>query len=229
MTDETVQAITEHYQKTCEITYELWKERNRLFVFLVITSGIGLLLLLPVPEMNKLVVDAVVKLLGITDPARITQLYANFPLDIFLSAFLIVGFYLMQKLYSTNLSVSRNYQYLGAMEGEIRQALGVSKESVSFTREGSFYWAKRSLMQELSKWYYIVVVLIVLLPFQILKLINDLSSKNWIMFGVDTLLTILTLFFFAGYALSAIRMDVGKLPPPVSKPAASGALPSKDN
>jgi hypothetical protein len=115
------------------------------------------------------------------------------------------------------------------MEGEIRQALGVSKESVSFTREGSFYWAKRSLMQELSKWYYIVVVMIVLLPFQILKLINDFSSKNWIMFGVDTLLTILTLFFFAGYALSAIRLDVGKLPPPVSKPAASGAPLLKDN
>ena len=226
MTDESVRAITEHYQKTYEITYDLWKERNRLFVFLVITSGFGLLLLFPVPEMNKLLVDAIGKLLGITDPARITQLYADFPLDIFLSAFLIILFYLMQKLYSTNLSVMRNYLYLGAMEKEIRQGLGLSKESVSFTREGSFYWGKRSLMQELSKWYYILVILIVLLPFQILKLIHDFSTNNLVMFGVDMLIVVLTLFFFAGYALSAVELDVRKLLPR-SKPT-SGAGSEKD-
>jgi hypothetical protein len=113
MINETIQPITEHYQKTFEITNEYWKERNRLFVFLVIVSGIGLLLLLHVPEVSKLLVDAIAKLLGITDPSRISQLYKDFPLDILLSAFLIIVFYLIQKLYSTNLQQFSVWKMIG--------------------------------------------------------------------------------------------------------------------
>ena len=217
MEKESIQAITEHYQKTFEVTDELWKERNRLFVFLAIASGIGLLLLLPLPEVSRLLVDAIAKLLGITDPVRVNQLYADFPLDILLSILLVIVFYLMQKLNSTNLSVLRNYLYLGAMEGEIRQNLGLPKESVSFTREGSFYWGRRSPMQAMSKWYYILVLLIVLLPFLTLKIIRDFSPLNIIMMLVDGIITVLTLLYFWDYARSAIKMDAPKMPPPTSK------------
>jgi hypothetical protein len=211
MEKESVQAITDHYQKTFEVTDELWKERNRLFVFLALTSGIGVLLLLPVPEVSKLLVDAIAKLLGITDPARVSQLYQDFPLDVLLSILLVIVFYLMQKLNSTNLSVMRNYLYLGAMETEIRQDLGLPKESVSFTREGSFYWGRRSMMQAMSKWYYILVVMIVLLPFLILKLVSDFSSRNVLMIILDGIVTILTLLYFIDYARSAVKMDAPKM------------------
>ena len=208
---EIVQPITEHYQKTFEITNEYWKERNRLFVFLVIVSGIGLLLLLHVPEVSKLLVDAIAKLLGITDPPRISQLYKDFPLDILLSAFLIIVFYLIQKLSSTNLSVMRNYLYLGAIEGEIREKLGLPAESVSFTREGNFYWGRRSFVQKMTKWYYILVLLIVLLPFLFLKLQSDVDSGNIIMIIMDSLVAILILLFFVEYSRSSIKLDVPRV------------------
>ena len=57
MAEEQAKAITEHYQKTFELTHEMWKERNRLFVYLVLTTGGGLLFLLRVPEFDRLLVE----------------------------------------------------------------------------------------------------------------------------------------------------------------------------
>jgi hypothetical protein len=220
MTSDAIQTITEHYQKTFELTYEMWKERNRLFVYLVIITGIGLLLLLRVPELGSLLVDAIIKLLGITDAARIAQLHKDFPLDVLLSIFLVIIFYLMQRLYSTNLSVMRNYLYLGAVEGEIRQHLGLPAGSVSFTREGNFYWGERTFTQKASKWFFILVILIILLPFAILKLINDASLGNFIITSLDVFVSIMTLLFFVEYARSARNLDIPTLPSSNSKESA---------
>jgi uncharacterized integral membrane protein len=217
MEKESVQVITEHYQKTFEITYEMWKERNRLFVYLVMITGIGLLLLLRVPELDSLLVNAIVKLLGITDKASIAQLYKNFPLDVLLTVFLVIIFYLMQRLYSTNLSVMRNYLYLGAVEGEIRQHLGLPSDSVSFTREGNFYWGKRTFMQKASKWFFILVILIILLSFAILKLINDVNLRNFIVTAVDIPVSIITMVYFVEYARSAQNLDIKEVPSSNSK------------
>ncbi len=218
MAKEVAETLTEHYQKTFELTYEVWKERNGLFVYLVITTGIGLLLLLRVPELSSLLVDAIVKFLGITDPVRIAQLYKDFPLDTLLSVIFIIVFYLMQRLYSTNVSVFRNYQYLGALEDEIRKHLALSEDSVAFTREGRFYWKGRSVTQIMSKWYYIFVIGIVLLPFIILKIIADLNVGNWILILVDGGIALVTLIYFFEYAHSSVLLDVSKVP---STPVAS--------
>ncbi len=212
MAKEVAETLTEHYQKTFELTYEVWKERNGLFVYLVITTGIGLLLLLRVPELSSLLVDAIVKFLGITDPVRIAQLYKDFPLDTLLSVIFIIVFYLMQRLYSTNVSVFRNYQYLGALEDEIRKHLALSEDSVAFTREGRFYWKGRSVTQIMSKWYYIFVIGIVLLPFIILKIIADLNVGNWILILVDGGIALVTLIYFFEYARSSVLLDVSKVP-----------------
>ena len=86
---EKVQALTEHYQKTFELTYEMWRERNKIFVLLLVVIGVALLLALHIPGTNSLLVDAIVKFLGITDPARINQLYNTFPFDVLLSILLV--------------------------------------------------------------------------------------------------------------------------------------------
>ena len=211
MTDEVVvQTIAEHYQKTFEITHETWKERNNLFVYLVLTTSVGLLMLLRVPQLNSLLVDAIAKLLGITDLTRIAQLYKDFPFDILLSVFLVIIFYFMQKLYSTNLSVMRNYLYMGAVEDEIRQHLGLSAGSVAFTREGRFYWGERTMTQKISKWYFVVVISILLLPFLILKLANDVSLGNGLVMVADFLVALMTLAYFIEYARSTVTLDVPK-------------------
>lgn len=216
MTKDIAEIASNHYQKTFELTYDAWRERNKLFVYLVVITGSGLLLLLRIPEASSLVVDAIVKLLGITDPNRITQLYKNFPMDVLLSIFLIIIFYLIQKLYTTNLSVSRGYQYLGAIEDEIRAYLALPEENILFTREGKFYWERRTITQVMSKWYFILVIFIVLLPFLFLKISADINLGNTILIIVDSIVGIMTLVFFTGYAQSAIVLD-SPTPPPLSQ------------
>jgi hypothetical protein len=207
MAKDIAEIASNHYQKTFELTYETWRERNRLFVYLVVITGAGLLLLLRIPETSSLLVDAIVKLLGITDQNRIGQLYKNFPIDVLLSIFVVIIFYLTQKLYTTNLSILRDYQYLGAIENEIRAHLALPKESVLFTREGNFYWTRRTIMQVMSKWYFILVIFLILLPFLFLKISADVGSGSTILTLFDGTLGIMTLIFFVGYAQSAIKFD----------------------
>jgi hypothetical protein len=235
MSTEPVQLITEHYQKTFELTYETWKERNKLFVYLVLVTGLGLLLVLQVPEANTLLVDGIVKLLGITDKARISQLHKDFPLEIILSIILIIVFYLMQRLYSTSLAVLRNYAYLAALEKEIRQKLALTENSVSFTREGTFYWGHRSFAQTVSKWNYVLVILIVLLPFILLKLLSDFASTSILITVVDAFVAIMTFVYYGAYAFSTATLDasIPQLPnqteDKVEKPDADKPSETRDN
>ena len=205
------EVLANHYQKTYEVAYEHWKERNKLFVTLVLTAGIGLLLLLRVPEANSLLVDAITKFLGVTDAERIKNLYANFPFNVLLSGILVVIFYLMQRLYSTNLSVMRNYMYLGAIEKEIRGHLRLPTDSVSFTREGNFYWGKRSPMQSMSKYYYVAVLFIILIPFIAFKLIADFQEPNVIVLPVDVAVSLMAVLYWWEYARSSFQLDKPKL------------------
>ena len=206
-----VEVLANHYQKTFEVAYDYWKERNKLFVILVLTAGMGLLLLLRVPEANSLLVDAIAKFLGVTDMERIQQLYANFPFNVLLSGVLVVMFYLMQRLYSTNLSVMRTFMYLGALETEVRKHLGLPTGSISFTREGSFYWGKRSRIQVMSKYYYVVVLFIILVPFIGFKLIADFESPNLLVIAVDVVVSIMAVLYWWAYARSSFQLDVPKI------------------
>lgn len=211
-TPEAAEALTNHYQKTFEVAYEYWKERNKLFVYLVLISGLGLLLILRVPETDKLLVDMIATLVKIEDPARKLELYSTFPFELVLSMILVVMFYFMQRLYATNLSVMRNYLYLGALEKEIRESLKLSSASVAFTREGKYYWDRRMVMQNASKWYYIFVLFVVLIPFIILKLKADLVAFNWVVILVDFIVALMTFLYWLEYAYSAFRFDVRKMP-----------------
>jgi uncharacterized membrane protein len=208
--------LADHYQKTFEVTIETLKERNKLFVFLVLTAGIGLMLLLHVPTADALIVAAIAKFLGITDETAKATLQASFPFHILLSGFLVVMFYLIQRLYSTNLSVMRNFIYLGALEKEIRGHMRLPANSVSFTREGSFYWGKRRRMQKASKWLYIIVLFIILVPFIAFKIQADLNPENlvwptWIILLVDVIVSLMTISYWWEYAYSSINLDKPKM------------------
>lgn len=223
-----VDVLASHYQKTFEVAFEYWKERNRLFVILVLTAGVGLLLLLRVPTADSLLVAAIAKFLNITDQAVKTDLLEKFPFNILLSGFLVTIFYLMQRLYSTNLSVMRTFLYLGALEDEVRKYLGLPKGSISFTREGSFYWGKRSSMQAASKVYYIVVLFIILIPFIVFKLIADFQSQNWLVIVIDLIVSIMAVLYWGEYARSSFRLDVPKLEPSETDTTAAAPESNQD-
>lgn len=208
--------FADHYQKTFEVTIENLKERNKLFVFLVLTAGIGLMLLLRVPTADALIVAAIAKFLGITDETAKATLQTSFPFHILLSGFLVVMFYFMQRLYSTNLSVMRNFMYLGALEKEIRGHMHLPTDSISFTREGGFYWGKRRMMQKASKWLYIIVLFIILVPFIAFKIQADLNPENlawptWIILVVDAIVSLMTISYWWEYAYSSINLDKPKI------------------
>lgn len=206
--------LANHYQKTFEVAYEYWKERNKLFVLLVLTAGVGLMLILRVPTADKLIVDAIAKFLDIADEARKTELYTAFPFDILLSGVMVVIFYLMQRLYSTNLSVMRTYMYLGAIEKEIRANLHLPANSISFTREGDFYWGKRTPIQLMSKYYYAVVLFIILIPFIVFKLIADFQQLNFIVILVDIVMSVMVMLYWWEYARSSFELDKPKMEKP---------------
>jgi hypothetical protein len=205
-----VAVLAEHYQKTFEIAYENWKERNKLFVLLVLTAGVGLLLLLRVPTADALLVAAITKFLNITDQTAIANLQTSFPFDILLSIILVVMFYQMQRLYSTNMSVMRIYAYLGELEKDIQPHLGLPAGSPAFTREGKYYWGRRSWMQGVAKYYYVAVLFIILVPFIVAKLTSDFSDPNWLVIIVDLVVSIMIVLSWFEYARSAVRLDKPK-------------------
>jgi hypothetical protein len=75
----------------------------------------------------------------------------------------------------------------------------------------------------MSKYYYIVVVLITLIPFAYYKLLADVQSPYRLMLLVDGLVVLFTLLYFVEYSLSAFRLDVPKLPRPAGKPGRQAA------
>ena len=206
-----VDVLANHYQKTFEVAYEYWKERNRQFVILVLTAVIGLLMIQRGALVNELLVKYIVKYFALTDQTLIGEISKAIPFNLLLSGVLVTMFYFMQRLYSTNLSVMRNYLYLGALEEEIRKHLGLPVGSVSFTREGSFYWGKRAPMQSMSKYYYVIVLFIILIPFIVFKLIADFQSPSVIVIPVDVALSLMAVLYWWEYARSSFQLDVPKI------------------
>lgn len=199
-----------HYQKTFEIALENWKERNRLFLFLVLTAVVGLILLQRGDIANELFVKYVQKYFALTpaeDYGLLKAISETVPFSFVQSAVLVVMFYFMQRLHATNLAVMRTYKYLALLENEIQPHLGLPRASGSFTRESKFYWSNRVFMQTMSKWSYVAVLFFLLIPFMYLKLADDLASAPFPITSVDAIVSVLILAYWVDYARSAFILD----------------------
>lgn len=137
---DTAAVLAEHYQKTYELTLEMWRQRNRTFLLLLAVIGSATLLTFRAAETSLLMVYLVAKLLGVSDQAQVQELRRSFPFGLLQSLLLVVVFYLTVNLYHRAIYVLRNYSYLSRLEDEIHQELGLPAGSISFTREGGFYW-----------------------------------------------------------------------------------------
>jgi len=202
--DKRAELLAEHYQKTYELTHELWKQRNSTLLLLLGVVGAATLLTLHVPGMESLLVGFITKNLNITK----SDLEANVSFSILQSVLLFVVFYLMVNLHHRALYVLRNYRYLGALEGEIRVALGLGENAVSFTRESSFYWHARTRLLDYTKFFYIVLLGALLVAFFVGRIADDLAARNSLLSAVDLVMGVSTLVFFVGYAWGSVRLDV---------------------
>lgn len=207
---DMVEIVAEHYQKTYELTYELWGQRNRIFLLLLGVIGAATLLNLQVAQANSLFVSWIAKTLGVTDKNSIEELQKTFPFGLLQSILLIVVFYLMVNLYHRALYVLRNYRYLGALESEIRQQLGLPAEAVSFTRESTFYWSDRPPLLGAVKWVYILLLGTLLLTFFAGRLFDDLRTGNSVFALVDLFIGTTTIVYYCAYARSSVSWDTEK-------------------
>lgn len=207
---ENSELLADHYQKTYELTFELWKQRNQTFLILLGVIGGATLLTFSPAQTEPLLVLWIAKALGVTEQQEIRKLGSGLPFGLLQSLLLVVVFYLMVNLYHRSLYVLRNYRYLAQLEQEIRDNLGLPSESVAFTREGSFYWSDRAPFQSAVKWCYIALVACLLFAFLGGKILQDFRTRTLILACVDLAISVATAIFFLAYARSSVFMDTAK-------------------
>ena len=199
--------LVSHYQKTHEVTLEMWKQRNRLFLYLLIVVGVASFLALGPQEAHSLLVDMLAKILDISDNERIDELRTSFPYNLIQTLLLIVVFYLMVNLYHRSRFVIRNYMYLGFLEKEIRQELKLSKADAAFTRESRFYWRTRDSLAWLVKWAFFILLGGLLALFLGSRIVCDVTNGEIFFIIVDLAAAALIVVFYVGYIFSSVRLE----------------------
>jgi len=220
--DTTAKYLTDHYQKTYELTYALWKGRNKTFLILLGAVGLATLVTFPALGTRSVLFLYLAHSLGL-EQKDVSGLQSGFPFAILQAIFLFVIFYLTVNLYHRARYVLRNYAYLGALETEIRQNLALSAPSVAFTRESSFYWGNRDIFSAAVKYVYIILLSGLLVSFLAATIIADCKSGNRLLTIVDILFAVPTLTFLAAYAIASVSMDHGGATVPKEQAKAKAA------
>ena len=207
---DTANILAEHYQKTYELTLELWKQRNQTFLTMLGVIAASTILTFSPAASNPLLVRWVAKSFGITDGEGIKQLASSFPFGLLQTLLLLLVFYLVVNLYHRALYVLRNYRYLAALEREIREQLALPGTAIAFTREGEFYWSDRAIFQTAVKWCYIVLIGILLFAFLGGRIWQDFRTRSVIQVLADLVVAVPTAIFFIAYARSSVSLDSAK-------------------
>lgn len=201
--DETNKMMAEHYQKTSELTLQMWEQRNTTFLLLLAVVGAATVLTFKVSQAEPLLVDIIAKIVGITEAPRLTELRQSFPYGVVQSILLMTVLYLMLLLYHRTAFIRRCYSYLGAIEPELRDGMALGPGSVAFTREGRFYLQHRIPFAKLVGLTYIVMLGALLLAFLGSRIYIDFVNRNFIVGVVDLVIAAPTMLFFIGYVRSS--------------------------
>ena len=191
--------LAEHYQKTYELTLDVWGQRNQTFLILLAVVGGATLLTFNASETQPLLVDIIAKLLSIESPDRQSQLRASFPYGLIQTILLMVVLYLTLVLYHRTSFIRRSYRYLGELENELRTAMGLPDGSVAFTREGKFYEKHSPVLSRAVGITYVGMLGLLLLAFLGMRIFTDFSSGNYVVSAIDFLLAVPTVLFFGAY------------------------------
>jgi hypothetical protein len=197
--DEKTTLLAEHYQKTYELTLQMWEQRNTTFLLLLAVVGSAAVLTFNIPQAEPLLVDVIAKIVGISDAARLKELRQSFPYGIVQSILLMIILYLMVILYHRTAFIQRCYAYVGSLESEIKRGLGLPEEAVAFTRESKFYRNHKAPFARFVAITYIGTLGVLLVAFLGTRIYADFAAGNWIIGLVDIALAVPTLLFFVGY------------------------------
>lgn len=201
--DETYKLTAEHYQKTYELTLQMWEQRNTTFLLVLVVVGGATMLTFNVSQAEPLLVDILAKIVGITDASRMADLRRSFPYGLVQSTLLMTILYLMVILYHRTVFIQRCYLYLGAIEPELKRGLGLPADSVAFTRESKFYHDHKAPFARFVAATYIGMLGALLLAFLGSRIYTDFAAGNGVVGVVDLALAAPTMLFFTGYARSS--------------------------
>lgn len=208
MKSGTEHLLAEHYQKTFELTFTIWEQRNRTFLLLLSVVGAASLLTFNVSQAEPLLVDLIAKAVGIDDNTRRSELRVSFPYGLIQSILLMVVMYLMLILYHRTTAILRNYSYLAGVEAELRETLELPNSSVSFTRESAFYTTNRPHLSKAISATYIFMLGLLLISFLGARVYADLKTHQFALGTVDLILALSILVYFRAYALASSSLPL---------------------
>jgi hypothetical protein len=197
---EGTNLLAEHYQKTFEVTLEVWNQRNKTFLLLLAVVGGATLLTFNAAQAQPLLVDLIAKLLSIQDASRHKELRASFPYGLIQAILLMIVLYLTLVLYHRTMFIQRSYKYLGKLEGEIRSGLNLDTTSAAFTREGAFYEGNTPRLRHAVAIAYVGMLGLLLLAFLGMRIFSDFAAGSYLLGILDVLVASPTLLFFGAYA-----------------------------
>jgi hypothetical protein len=190
--------VVDHYQKTYEVTYELWNARNRLFPTLAGVIGGGAFLAFRVPGADSLFVAVIGGLVQL-DAQTQAALQEGITYQILQTVLLVVVFHLLLDLYRHTQDITRNYLYLAGLEDEIRQALGFTAEKIAFTRENVFYLKHRVRLLGGVRYVYSIVLGLLLALFLYARISDDIHLGSPWFIAVDGIIAALIIIYFIAY------------------------------
>ncbi|MEE8586796.1 MAG: hypothetical protein V3T83_18290 [Acidobacteriota bacterium] len=201
--DDATKLTAEHYQKTYELTLQMWEQRNTTFLLLLAVVGAATVLTFNIPQAEPLLVDLIAKVVGITEAARLKELRLSFPYGVVQSILLMIILYLTVILYHRTAFIRRCYLYLGAIEPEIKSGLGLPTQAVVFTRESTFYQQHKAPFARYVAATYIAMLGSLLVIFLGSRVYADFAAGSLLVAAIDVALAAPTLLFFIGYARSS--------------------------
>lgn len=175
---ERATVLAEHYHKTYDLAHLIWGDRNRTFLLLLVVTSLGAFINLPQPVgasvignasvASELVVNVIARFLDL-DPAVTDTLKSSITGNLLRLAFDAAVFYLLATLNHRTDQLNRHYDYLSRLEDDIRADLSISKDSMTFAREGKHYDAKRGWFSRVVGKLYAALLALIIAAYIILK------------------------------------------------------------
>lgn len=220
-------ALVEHYHQTYDLTFKLWKERNRAFLLLITTLAIAALISYD-PRAFQDRTWAIPGLVAAASDAATTRntflltamCYAvkeddckpgsetiahfakTFPHDAFDGIISIIVLYLMLNITNLTSTIFRYYSYINRLENEVRTEMQIGRWSVAFAREGQWYERHHAPMQVPIRYFYVLLLTGMLGFYFFVRIAGELhAGGNFVRLAGHGGIALLSVLALYGYAV----------------------------
>ncbi len=161
-----LQLLCDHYKDTFSQLREYIKQRDRLFIIILILITVMLFQTYSPKQSGEMMSQIVAQKLGLANP---------FDMPFLLSIIWFSLFAAVVRYFQTVVQIERQYDYIHNMEEEISSNYG----NKIFTREGKSYLEKYLLFSEWASIIYTIIFPLLLIVVLVIKIYNEIPDvKN---------------------------------------------------